>query len=100
MEPFEPEHWNFIKLKEFKFPGGISVYEYKNHPTVDGTHDFARLNLFLSKSEDFVTIWWGLLEPILTEAKLESIEKPVDFDFREAYVEELCKPPCAKSTGR
>jgi|SRR3989344_3990908 len=88
---FDPTTWNFIKLKNFEFPGGVFVYEYINHPTVDGNPDFVRLNLFLSKSEDFVTIWWGLLEPIFTESRFESVDKPADFDFRGSYVEELFK---------
>lgn len=89
MEPFDPKTWNFIKLKDFEFPGGITVYEYKNHPVVDGTPDFVRLNLFLTRSEDFITIWWGLLEPLFTESKLESVDKPADFDFRGSYNEDL-----------
>ena len=91
MGTFDPTSSHFIKLQNFEFPGGISVYEYNNHPQVNGEPDFVRLNLYLSKDGEFVTIWFGLLEPIFTESKLESVGKPADFDFRDAYVEELFK---------
>ena len=60
--PFDPTSWNFVKLRDFEFPVGIAVYELKNHVVVDGAPDFCRLNLYLSKDRDFVTIWLGLLE--------------------------------------
>ena len=86
--PFDPIAFNFVKLTDFEFFGGIAVYEIKNHRAVNGAHDFCRLNLYLSKHEDFVTIWWGLLEAMLTEAKFENVALPADFDFylqREAF---------------
>ncbi|MEN9561505.1 MAG: hypothetical protein RIQ56_778 [Candidatus Parcubacteria bacterium] len=89
MEAFDPADWNFIKLKDFEIPGGANVYEYKNHPVVDGIPDFLRLNLYISKDHDFVNIWWGLLEPIFTESRLESVYKPEDFDYRASYNENL-----------
>lgn len=59
---FDPREWNFIKLEDFEIPGGVEVYEYKNHLAVNGKADFLRLNLFLTRDKDFVTIWFGLLE--------------------------------------
>ena len=58
---------------------------------MNGEPDFVRLNLYLSKDGEYVTVWFGLLEPIFAESRLESLDKPADFDFREAYVEELFK---------
>ena len=87
--PFDPTTWNFVKLRDFEFPVGIAVYELKNHVVVDGAPDFFRLNLYLSKDRDFVTIWWGLLEAMFTEAKFENVALPDDFDFYEAYNEKL-----------
>ena len=87
--PFDPIAFNFVKLTDFEFFGGIAVYKIKNHRAVNGAHDFCRLNLYLSKHEDFVTIWWGLLEAMLTEAKFENVALPADFDFYAAYDEKL-----------
>ena len=71
----------------------MSVYEYKNYPAVDGKQDFLRLNLYLTRDNNYQTIWHGLLEPIVTEAECEngrlaSVVKPEDFDFRD-YNEDL-----------
>jgi hypothetical protein len=88
---FDPTRFNFVQLEDFRFPGDVSVYEYKNHPAVNGKEDFLRLNLYLTMDNNYVTIWHGLLEPIFTEAECEngrlaSVAKPEDFDFR-GYVD-------------
>jgi len=72
MEPFNPIRFGFVLLRDFEFPGGagMQVYEFVNHPAVDGRPDFLRLNLYLTRDGNYVTIWFGLLEPIFTEAKL------------------------------
>lgn len=93
MTAFDPTRFNFVRLENFRFPGDVPVYEYKNHPAVDGKHDFLRINLYLSMDDSYVTIWHGLLEPIFTEAEFEngrmaSIAKPEDFDFGD-YNEDL-----------
>ncbi len=90
MEPFEPAHFNFVLLRSFRIPGGVAVYEYKNHPAIDGAHDFLRLNLYLSKDGTFVMIWHGLLEPIgaeaeLREGRLASAQIPANLDFHASY---------------
>ena len=94
MTAFDPARFNFIELRDFQIPGGVAVFEYKNHPIVDGMKDFLRLNLYLTIDNNYVTIWHGLLEPIFTEAELNegrlaSVEKPEDFDFRGSYNEDL-----------
>jgi hypothetical protein len=63
MDAFDPTKFNFIKLHDFEYSSGVSVYEYTNHATVNGTPNFLRLNLYLSKDKDYVTIWFGLIEP-------------------------------------
>jgi len=88
-EAFDPTHWNFIKLRDFEYPGGPLVYEYSNHRSVDGAPDFLRLNLYLSKDADFITIWFGLVDPVFAETRLDGVEKPADFSFHEQYNEEL-----------
>jgi len=90
---FDPTEFNFIRLQDFHIPPDVSVYELHNHPMVDGKSDFLRLNLYLTKDNDYVTIWNGLLDPIGTEAEFESgrmtsVECPEDFDFRD-YNEDL-----------
>jgi hypothetical protein len=37
---FDPTKFNFVRLEKFQFPGGVAVYEYKNHPAVSGNEDF------------------------------------------------------------
>ena len=81
-ETFDPSCWNFLKLKDFEYPGGVLVYEYNNHPIVDGAPDFLRLNLYLSKDGDYVTIWFGLLDPLFAESRLESVEMPANFSLQ------------------
>ena len=90
---FDPTKFDFVRLQNFHFPGDVSVYEYKNHPVVDGKKDFLRINLYLSMDGSYVTIWHGLLEPIFTDAECEngrltSAAEPEDFDFAD-YNEDL-----------
>jgi hypothetical protein len=48
---------------------------------VDGQHDYRRLNLYLSKDGDFVTIWFGLLEKVLVDSMFHDHGlEPVDYD--------------------
>jgi hypothetical protein len=92
MEGFDPTEFGFVLLKGFQFPGGVHVYEYGNHPTVDGAPDFLRLNVYLSRDGSYVTIWHGLLEPIAAEAKLAHARAPKDgFDLHSLYDERLFK---------
>jgi hypothetical protein len=93
MPTFDPTEFNFVRLRDFGIHGNVSVYEFKNHSAVDGTKDFLRLNLYLTKDNDFVTIWNGLLDVLGTEAEFEngrmaSVVLPEAFDFR-SYHEDL-----------
>jgi hypothetical protein len=89
-DAFDPLRHGFVLLREFQFPGRVSVYEHANHPAVDGAPDFLRLNLYLSKDGTYVTIWHGLLEPIAAEAKLPALANmPADFDLFSSYCETL-----------
>jgi len=103
MKSFDPKRFQFIKIRDFDIPSdrngpGVSFYEYKNHPIVNGTKDYLRLNLYLTKSKNYVTIWHGLLESMgtemeLREGRLASVDKPDpdDFDYLASYNEELFK---------
>jgi hypothetical protein len=93
LSAFDPADFNFILLQDFRIPGNVSVYEYRNHRTVDGRKDFLRLNLYLTKDADYVTVWTGLLDLIGTETEFENgrmacAKRPDDFDFR-SYNEDL-----------
>jgi hypothetical protein len=86
---FDPTQFGFVELRDFLIGGSVPVYEYKNHPAVDGTKDFLRLNLYLTMDGTYVTIWYGLLEPLFAEAELSSVAKPADMDFMDSYNEDL-----------
>jgi hypothetical protein len=89
MNPFDPTASGFVRLRGFEFPGGVAVYEYANNAAVDGSPDFLRINAYLSKDGDFVTVWRGLLEPLFAESRLGFVDLPDDFEFRENFTEEL-----------
>ena len=89
MNPFDPTASGFVRLLSFEFPGGVTVYEYANNAVVDGNPEFLRINAYLSKDGDFVTVWRGLLEPLFAESHLGFVDLPDDFDFHENYTEEL-----------
>ena len=85
MKKFDPTRHQFVKLRDFQFPGGVDVFEFRNHSTADGAHDFLRLNVYLSKDGDFVCIWHGLLEPAIAESLLMEAALPPDFDLFGTY---------------
>ncbi len=86
MQPFDPETAGFIRLRNFQIPGGVDVYEFRNHPVVDGKVDVLRINIYLSKDGSFVTIWNGLVEPVLAEGQFDIPELP---SFQDMYCETL-----------
>jgi hypothetical protein len=91
---FDPIQFGFVELRDFRIANTVPVYEYKNHPTVDGTKNFLRLNLYLTRDGTYVTIWHGLLEPLFAEAefadgRLASVATPADMDFMHSYTETL-----------
>jgi len=90
---FDPTQFNFVLLQDLHMPGGVSFYENRNHPYVDGKSDFLRLNYYMTTDVNYVTIWRGLLELFGTEAEFEngrmaSVELPDDFDLG-SYNEDL-----------
>ena len=95
MTSFDPTLFDFVRLRDFLIGGSVPVFEYRNHPAVDGEKDFLRLNLYLSMDGEYVTIWHGLLEPIFTEAELTEgqlalVDKPADLNFfLQSYNETL-----------
>ena len=86
MQPFAPEANGFIRLQNFQIPVGIDVYELRNHGFVDGKVDVMRINIYLSKDGSFVTIWNGLVEPMLAEGQFDIPDLP---SFQDMYCETL-----------
>ena len=91
---FDPTQFGFVQLHDFRIADSVPVYEYKNHPLVDGSRDFLRLNLYLTLDGTYVTIWHGLLEPLFTEGefadgRLASVVRPTNMDFIHSYNEDL-----------
>ena len=89
MTKFDPTHHEFVQLQGFHFPGDVSVFEFRNHCAADGTHDFLRLNIYLSKDEDFVCNWHGFLDEAIAESMLPATAPPPGVDFGGAYNTEL-----------
>ncbi len=67
-------------------PVSVDVYELRNHALVDGMVDVLRINIYLSKDGSFVTIWNGLVEPMLAEGQFEIPDLP---SFQDMYCETL-----------
>jgi len=89
MAGFDPTSLGFVLLNEHKAGGVVTVYEYKNHPLVNGRDDYLRLNAYMTKDEDFVTIWWGLLEYLIIEGRFNLPHQLGNFSFHEQYDENL-----------
>ena len=90
---FDPTRFQFVQLEDFRIPGDVPVYEYKNHPAVDGREGFCASNLYLTMDNSLRDDLAWIAEPIATEAECEngrlaSSREAGDFDFRE-YNEDL-----------
>ncbi len=89
MKGFDPTSLGFTLLKEYRDVGNVAIYERTNHPCVDGSHDFLRINTYLSKDNDYVTIWWGLLDAVIAEGRFDLPELLASISFYEQYTEML-----------
>ncbi len=95
MASFDPTLFDFVRLRDFLIGGSVPVFEYRNHPAIDGGKNFLRLNVYLSRDGEYVTVWRGLLEPMFTEAELTEgqlalVDKPDDLSaFLRSYNETL-----------
>ena len=79
--PFDPIRHGFVLLQDHRPPGGVRFYEYRNDSHVEGQADYRRLNLYLSKDRDFITIWFGLLEKVFVESLFHDHGlEPLDYD--------------------
>ena len=88
MKNFDPERHGFQRIVDY-VPGGVMMFECKNHPEVDGKFDIHRLNLYLSRDGAFVCVWNGLLEPTMTESMFELDVPAEQLRFQDIYFEQL-----------
>lgn len=70
--PFDPKRLGFVLLETYLpcgiEPGWARIYEYGNHPCVDGTVCWLRRNTYMSASGSRVFVWEGFLDDMSIEA--------------------------------
>ena len=90
MVPFNPEDFGFFLRTESLYPPEVAYYEY-DHPSIDKNikKDWKRLNYFMSKDSDYVTLWYGPIDIILASSLYEeefgfelSMEQHHEYHFR------------------
>lgn len=94
---FSPSEHGFIKL-DMVLPGGVEIYEHDREGIDQTNHDPMRLNTYLSRDADFVTVWWGLIDATMVEITLGFDDDP-SFSFREQYDEPLFRGYIATSAA-
>ena len=87
-DPFDPEEFGFFLREDHVPPWGVQYFE-KDHLSIDKTitKDWRRHNLFLSKDNDFVCIWYGGIDSAIAEA-FHKDHLGKDFEFWDYYQEE------------
>lgn len=87
---FRPEGFGFFLHQEELYPPEVQFYEL-DHPSIDKsiTKDWKRLNYFMSRDNDYVTIWYGPLDIILASMAYEeefgfelTMEQHVEYRFK------------------
>lgn len=87
---FDPINHGFFVLEGHQPPWKVRYSEFQNRPCVNGTHDYHRLNLYLTQDGEFVTVWFGSLDPMAIETLfLNNGVESVDYDepFFRGYIE-------------
>jgi len=80
---FEPERHSFRKL-DLNGPGGMQWFELHRPDLIMDGRDVLRLNVYLTRDVDFTTIWYGLIDPLIAEARL-GIGDDRDLDLAQLY---------------
>ncbi len=90
-EPFHPEDFGFFHRKEMTdYPFDVIFYEL-DHASIDKTveNDWKRFNLFLSKSDAYICIWYGPLDIFVADIMYKeeygfnlSAEQHMEYYFR------------------
>lgn len=89
-DPFDPRDLGFFLREDPIYPPDVEFYEL-DHPDIDKRikKDWKRINVFMSKDNDYVTIWRGPLDIISASMVYEeeygfelSMEQHVEYFFR------------------
>ncbi len=69
--PFRPEAFGFFLRRDWNI-NDIQFFE-KEHSSIDKSvqGDWLRINLFLSRSGDFICIWYGVIDPAMADFAYE-----------------------------
>lgn len=81
--PFEPERHSFRKL-DLSGPGGMQWFELRYPDLIMKGRDPLRLNVYLTRDGDFTTIWYGLIDPLIAEARL-GMDDDQGIDLAQLY---------------
>ena len=81
--PFEPERHSFRKL-DLNGPGGMQWFELHRPDLIMDGRDPLRLNVYLTRDGEFTTIWYGLIDALIAEARL-GIGDDRDLDLAQLY---------------
>ena len=84
---FDPRNHGFIKI-DHMFQGVVQLYELEVAGVDHSSYDMMRLNNYLSQDDDFVNVWFGLIDAHMAEVSLEFANDPT-FRFSEQYEEPL-----------
>ena len=83
---FLPEEFGFKKLNVHHGP--LCFFELASGVFCDGKPNPLRINVYLSKDNDFVTVWHGLFDPLFVDQRFHDVIKQAgldDFDFYTQY---------------
>lgn len=83
---FQPEDFGFKKLELQN--GSLCFYEYASGDFCNGKLNAHRINVYLSKDHNFVTVWHGLFDPACIDQKFHDLLEQSDFkdfDFSTQY---------------
>lgn len=84
---FEPERHGFRKMRRAG-PADLKWYERHFDGFDDGGNESLRVNVYLTRDGSFTTIWYGVLDPFLTELTLGIKDHPA-LNLSEIYEEVL-----------
>lgn len=88
-EPFKPENFGFILRSDYKPPRFPDHYERNSSEHEIGPdEDWGRINVYLTKDDDFICIWYGVLDPVEADIlcqKWYGFDWPDSGDFQELF---------------
>jgi len=74
---FDPREFGF---RRFKLHNDTLHFFERDIGFDNPDPDMNRLNTYLSQDGEFVTIWWGLFDPFITESEFKGkVSDPLDF---------------------